>query len=80
MKYAKVFERLRAKNVAANPKKIKLGIPEVECVCHLVLDYPQPMTQKEPYVRTKARSQPTSGIQPSCPLLTLGNKLLEGVR
>jgi hypothetical protein len=64
MKYAKVFERLRAKNVAANPKKIKLGIPEVEYVCHLVsaictsftpekrlkvLVYPQPTTQKEPH-------------------------------
>ena len=27
---------LRAKNVAVNPKKTKLGLPEVEYVCHLV--------------------------------------------
>jgi hypothetical protein len=32
----RVFERLRAKNVAANPKKTKLGLPEVEYVGHLV--------------------------------------------
>jgi hypothetical protein len=58
----RVFERLRAKNVAVNPKKTKLGLPEVEYVGHLVsatgtsftpekrlkvLDFPQPTTQKE---------------------------------
>jgi len=58
----RVFERLRAKNVAVNPKKIKLGLPEVEYVGHLVsatgtsftpekrlkvLDFPPPTTQKE---------------------------------
>ena len=59
----RVFERLRAKNVAVNPKKTKLGLPEVEYVGHLVsatgtsftpekrlkvLDFlPQPKTQKE---------------------------------
>jgi len=32
----RVFERLRAKNVAANPKKTKLGPTEVEYVDHLV--------------------------------------------
>jgi hypothetical protein len=57
----RVFERLRAKNVAVNPKKTKLGLPEVEYVGHLVsatgtsftpekrlkvLDFPQPTTQK----------------------------------
>ena len=57
-----VFERLRAKNAAVNPKKTKLGLPEVEYVGHLVsatgtsftpekrlkvLDFPQPTTQKE---------------------------------
>jgi hypothetical protein len=50
-----------AKNVAVNPKKTKLGFPEVEYVGHLVsatgtlftpekrlkvLDFPQPTTQK----------------------------------
>jgi hypothetical protein len=59
----RVFERLRAKNVAVNPKKTKLGLPEVKYVGHLVsatgtsftpekrlkvLDFlPQPKTQKE---------------------------------
>jgi hypothetical protein len=58
----RVFERLRAKNVAVNPKKTMLGFPEVENVGHLVsatgtsftpekrlkvLDFPQPTTQKE---------------------------------
>jgi hypothetical protein len=58
----RVFERFRAKNVAVNPKKTKLGLPEVEYVGHLVsatgtsftpenrlkvLDFPQPTTQKE---------------------------------
>jgi len=58
----RVFERLRAKNVAVNPKKTKLGLPEVEYVGHLVsatgtsftpekrlkvLDFPQATTQKE---------------------------------
>ena len=58
----RVFERLRAKNVAVNPKKTKLGLPEVEYVSHLVsatgtsftlekrlkvLDFPQSTTQKE---------------------------------
>ena len=57
-----VFERLRAKNVAVNPKQTKLGLPEVKYVGHLVsatgtsftpenrlkaLDFPQPLTQKE---------------------------------
>ena len=58
----RVFERLRAKNVAVNPMKTKLGLPEVEYVGHFVsatctsftpekrlkvLDFPQPTTQKE---------------------------------
>jgi len=58
----RVFERLRAKNVAVNPKKTMLGLAEVECVGQLVsatgtsftpekrskvLDFPQPTTQKE---------------------------------
>ena len=58
----RVFERLRAKNVAVNPKQTKLGLPEVEYVGHLVsatgtsftpekrlkvLDFPQPTIQKE---------------------------------
>jgi hypothetical protein len=57
-----VFERLRATNIAVNPKQTKLGLPEVEYVGHLVsatgtsftpekrlkvLDFPQPATQKE---------------------------------
>ncbi len=58
----RVFEHLRAKNVAVNPKKTKLGLTEVEYVSHLVsatgtsltpekrlkvLDFPQPTTQME---------------------------------
>jgi hypothetical protein len=57
-----VFERLCAKNFVVNPKKTKLGLPEVEYVRHLVfatgtsftpekrlkvLDFPQSTTQKE---------------------------------
>ncbi len=57
----KVFERLREFNVAVNPKKIKLGLAEVEYVGHVVsvtgtsfseekrlkvLDFPLPETQK----------------------------------
>jgi len=57
-----VFERLRATNIAVNPKQTTLGLPEVEYVGHLVsatgtsfipekrlkvLDFPQPTTQKE---------------------------------
>ena len=56
-----VFKRLLAKNVVVNPKKTKLGLPEVKYVGHLVsatgtsftpekrlkvLDFPQPTTQK----------------------------------
>ncbi len=58
----RVFERLRAKKVAVNPRKTKLGLKEVEYVGHLVsatgtsftpekrlkvLNFPQPSTQKE---------------------------------
>ena len=58
----RVFERLRDKNVAVNPKKTELGLAEVEYIGHLVsatgtsfipekrmkvLDFPQPTTQKE---------------------------------
>jgi hypothetical protein len=57
-----VFDRLRIKSVAVNPRKTKLGLAEVEYVGHLVsttgtsftpekrlkvLDFPQPSTQKE---------------------------------
>jgi hypothetical protein len=57
----KVFERLRATNIAISPKRTKLGLPEVEYVGHLVsatgtsfipekrlkvLDFSQPTTQK----------------------------------
>jgi hypothetical protein len=31
-----VFDRLLNKNVAVNPRKIELGLAEVEYVCHLV--------------------------------------------
>jgi len=63
----RVFERLRAKNVAVNPKKTKLGLPEVEYIGHLVsaagtsftpekrlkvLDFPQPTTQNSLDTRT----------------------------
>ena len=56
------FERLRATNIAVNPKQTKFGLPEVEYAGHLVsatgtsftpekrlklLDFPQPTTQKE---------------------------------
>ena len=56
-----VFERLRANNVAANPRKTKLGLAQVEYVVHLVsskgtsftpekrlkvLEFPRPATQK----------------------------------
>ena len=56
-----VFERLRATNIAVNPKRTKLGLSVVEYVGHLVsatgtsftlekrlkvLDFPQPTTQK----------------------------------
>ncbi len=58
----RVFERLRDRNVAVNPRKTELGLAEVEYVGHLVsatgtsftpekrmkvLDFPQPTTQKE---------------------------------
>ena len=57
----KVLQRLREHNVAANPKKTKLGLPEVEYVGHVVsatgtsftpekrlkvLNFPLPTTQK----------------------------------
>ena len=57
------FERIRAKKVAVNPRKTRVGLKEVEYVSHLVsasgtpftpekrlkkvLDFPQPLTQKE---------------------------------
>ena len=58
----RVFDRLRDKNVAVNPRKTELGVAEVEYVGHLVsttgtsftpekrmkiLDFPEPTTQKE---------------------------------
>ena len=58
-----MFEHLRARKVADNPRKTKLGLKEVEYIGHLVsatgctsftpekrlkiLDFPQPSTQKE---------------------------------
>ena len=58
----KVFERLREHNVAVNPRKTKLGLPQVEYVGHLVtadgisfteekrlkiLDFPKPTNEKQ---------------------------------
>ena len=40
----RVFERLRAKKVAVNPRKTKLGLKEKRLK---VLNFPQPSTQKE---------------------------------
>jgi hypothetical protein len=58
----KVFERLREFKIAVNPKKTKLGLPQVEYVGHLVssqgisfteakrlkvLDFPKPTSEKQ---------------------------------
>jgi hypothetical protein len=49
----RVFERLRAKNIAVNLKKTKLGLPEVEYVSHLV---PATGTSFNPEKRLKGKS------------------------
>ena len=73
----RVFDRLRDKNVAVNPRKIELGLVEVEYVGYLVsatgtsftpekrlkvLDFPQPSTQKEMLQHDRLGSQITSKI------------------
>jgi hypothetical protein len=51
-----VLEHLRATNIAVNPKRIKLGLPEVEYVGHLVSATGTSFTPEKPLGKLVTKS------------------------